>query len=95
MKLSTILLIAFLTLTGCQTNSNLKLPALIGDNMVLQQKTNAKIWGEAYPGRKITVTASWNSIGKAIAGKDRNSLNIRFRDLLYVLRCSAQRADDH
>ena len=68
MKLSTILLIAFLTLTGCQTRSNLKLPSLIGDNMVLQQKTNARIWGKAYPGRKITVKASWNAIGKAIAG---------------------------
>jgi sialate O-acetylesterase len=70
MKFSSILLIAFLTLAGCQTNSNLKLPALIGDNMVLQQKTNAKIWGKAYPGRKITVTTSWNSSGKAIAGND-------------------------
>ena len=70
MKLSSILLIAFLTLTGCQTSSNLKLPSLIGDNMVLQQKTDAKIWGKAFPGRKITVTTSWNSIGKAIAGKD-------------------------
>jgi sialate O-acetylesterase len=70
MKLSTVLFIAFLTFTGCQTHSNLKLPALIGDNMVLQQKTDAKIWGKAYPGRKITVKASWNSIGKAIAGND-------------------------
>ena len=78
MKLSSILLITFLTLTGCQTRSNLKLPSLIGDNMVLQQKTNAKIWGKAYPGRKITVTASWNSIGKAITGDDGKwSVNLK------------------
>jgi len=38
--------------------------------MLLQQKTNAKIWGKANPGRKISVATSWNSNGQAIAGKD-------------------------
>lgn len=70
MKLTTVFLISFLTLVSCQTSSNLKLPSLIGDNMLLQQKTNAKIWGKANPGRKISVSASWNSSGQAIAGKD-------------------------
>ena len=70
MKLPTILLLSFLTLTSCHTSSNLKLPSLIGDNMLLQQRTNAKIWGKANPGHKISVSASWNSIGQAIAGKD-------------------------
>lgn len=70
MKLTTLWLFAFLTLAGCQSNSNLKLPSLIGDNMLLQQKTNAKIWGRANPGHKIVVTTSWNSSVKAISGKD-------------------------
>jgi sialate O-acetylesterase len=70
MKLTTVVLISFMTLVSCQTSSNLKLPSLIGDNMLLQQKTNAKIWGKANPGRKVSVTASWNSNGQAIAGKD-------------------------
>jgi sialate O-acetylesterase len=70
MKFASLLLISFLTLISCQTNSNLKLPSLISDNMLLQQKTNAKIWGKANPGRKINISASWNSNGQAIAGKD-------------------------
>ncbi len=70
MKLATVFLISFLTLISCQTNSKLKLPALIGDNMLLQQKTTAKIWGKANPGQKISVSASWKSDGRAIAGKD-------------------------
>ena len=70
MKLSSVLLITFLTLMGCQSHSNLKLPSLIGDNMLLQQKTNARIWGKANPGHKISVSASWNSKGRAIAGED-------------------------
>jgi sialate O-acetylesterase len=70
MKLTTVLLITFLALTSCQTKSDLKLPALIGDNMLLQQKTNAKIWGKAKPGHKIMVTSSWNASSKGIAGED-------------------------
>jgi sialate O-acetylesterase len=70
MKFTSLFLISFLTLVSCQTNSHLKLPSLISDNMLLQQKTNAKIWGKASPGRKINVSASWNSNGQAVAGKD-------------------------
>src|SRR5665811_58733 len=70
MKLTTLFLVLILALVSCQTNSNLKLPSLISDNMLLQQKTTAKIWGKANPGAKINVSASWNTNGKAIAGKD-------------------------
>ena len=70
MRLKIISFILFLTLISCQSNSNLKLPSLIGDNMLLQQKTTAKIWGKANPGRKISVSAGWNAEGQAIAGKD-------------------------
>jgi len=38
----------------------IKLPAIIADNMVLQQNTTVKLWGWANAGEKITVTASWN-----------------------------------
>jgi sialate O-acetylesterase len=70
MKLTSVLLIVFLALTGCQTSSHLKLPSLIGDNMLLQQKTDAKIWGKAKPGIKISVSSSWKSDGQATTGKD-------------------------
>ena len=64
MRFLSILIISFLALTGCQGPSDLKLPSLIGDNMVLQQKTDAKIWGKALPGHKITVEESWNKSAK-------------------------------
>jgi sialate O-acetylesterase len=77
MKLTTLFLALFLALSGCQSHSNLKLPSLIGDNMLLQQKTTAKIWGKANPGSKISVSASWKSDGRAIASKDGKwSVNI-------------------
>lgn len=36
------------------------LPSVFSNNMVLQQKTSAAIWGKAKPGAKIMVTPSWN-----------------------------------
>ena len=37
-----------------------KLPAMMGDHMVLQQNSSVKLWGWA-DGKKITVTTSWNN----------------------------------
>ncbi len=40
--------------------ADVKLPAIIGDNMVLQQDTDATIWGWAQPGEKVAVVPTWN-----------------------------------
>lgn len=37
----------------------LRLPSLIGDNMVLQRNTTVKIWGWSDPGSTIKIAASW------------------------------------
>jgi sialate O-acetylesterase len=39
----------------------IKLPAVIGDNMVLQQNSEVAIWGWGDPGSEIQVTGSWNN----------------------------------
>ena len=71
MKKAGLILIMMITLTGCQKGpSNIELPSLIGDNMLLQQKTDIKIWGRATQGHKISVTAGWNSYARTITGKD-------------------------
>jgi len=66
--------IAFIMLSALSIGQNvptkLKLPSLIGDNMLLQQKTNAKIWGKATPGQSIRVSASWKANGQATADKN-------------------------
>ncbi len=38
----------------------LELPEQIGDNMMLQQQTQARLWGWAKGGSSVTVTPSWN-----------------------------------
>lgn len=37
-----------------------ELPDIISDNAVLQQNTKARLWGWTKPGRKVTVTPSWD-----------------------------------
>jgi sialate O-acetylesterase len=37
------------------------LPGLFSDNMILQQKTMAGVWGTADAGKTISVTSSWNN----------------------------------
>ena len=56
-KLNSLLFITFLVLSlSAQT---LSLPKFFGNNMVLQQNTQAAIWGWAGVGKTITVTGSW------------------------------------
>lgn len=40
----------------------LELPEIIGDNMMLQQQTKAKIWGWAKPGSVVQLTTSWSKL---------------------------------
>jgi sialate O-acetylesterase len=71
MKKSYLILVLGLFLAGCQKNPKIfELPSLIGDNMVLQQKTEVNIWGKTSPERKVSITTSWNEAVNAIAGKD-------------------------
>ena len=48
-----------------------KLPAIFGDNMVLQQQTDAAIWGTAAKNATVKVTTSWNKKSYTVrAGSD-------------------------
>ena len=49
------LIITILLISNVFIYANVKLPAIISDNMVLQNSENIRIWGWANPGEKITV----------------------------------------
>ena len=49
-------ILCLLTLLAVSARAELKLPAIIGDNMVLQQKQANPVWGWDAPGTEITVT---------------------------------------
>jgi sialate O-acetylesterase len=41
-------------------DAEIKLPAVFGDNMVLQQQSQVSVWGWAKANTGVTVTSSWN-----------------------------------
>lgn len=55
-------LLASLAALSCSmmAQAKIELPEIIGDNMVLQQNTDASLWGWATPGAIVTVAPSWN-----------------------------------
>ncbi|WP_281336206.1 sialate O-acetylesterase [Flavobacterium eburneipallidum] len=44
------------------TIAQVKLPALVGDNMVLQQNAKVNLWGWAAPNEKISIQLSWQNV---------------------------------
>ena len=46
---------------AASATANVKIPSIFTDGMVLQQKTNAPVWGFADPGEKITVATTWDN----------------------------------
>lgn len=57
MKKLFFLLLSLLTSIAADA---LELPDIVGSNMVLQQQTNAKLWGWAQPNTVVEVRVSWN-----------------------------------
>jgi sialate O-acetylesterase len=56
-----IFIAIILILTSFQINAKIKLPALFSDNMMLQQKSNAPMWGWAEKNANLTIKTSWNA----------------------------------
>ena len=51
--------------------AKVRLPHLIGDNMVIQQQSDVRLWGWDKPGTTVKVTTSWNSdVVSAKTGND-------------------------
>src|SRR5688500_10049290 len=71
-----ILLLLLLTL-ATPSWANIKLPALLTDNMVLQQKTTVILWGWADPGEAITVTASWQKAPQKATADAQGNWQVR------------------
>ena len=55
--------ISFIGLCLCifSMSAKVKLPSLLTDNMVLQQKTNVNLWGTAEKGKEVSITTSWDN----------------------------------
>jgi sialate O-acetylesterase len=61
--------VVFLAAATCLGRAEVKMPAIFGDHMVLQQEATLPVWGTADAGEKVTVTVGKES-GSATAGAD-------------------------
>ena len=71
MKRNFLLIVLLFVFAGI-LSAKVTLPALVSDNMVLQQQSKVKIWGWSKPDAAIKVTSSW---GVQQAGKADNEGN--------------------
>ena len=55
------LTIACLALAAAWAQAKVTLPHLLGDHMILQQNTDARLWGKAAPNATVKVTVSWST----------------------------------
>ncbi|MFH7019284.1 sialate O-acetylesterase [Flavobacterium sp. FlaQc-47] len=57
-------LLLFLFVLGVENSisAQVKLPALVADNMVLQQNAKVNLWGWASPNEKIIITLGWENL---------------------------------
>jgi sialate O-acetylesterase len=64
MKTFGVLLISLFLLMplGIDAFAAIRLPAIIGSGMVLQQQADVKLWGWGTPNQTVAVAASWNSM---------------------------------
>lgn len=68
---TTAALLGILLLAGIAT-ADVKLPAIFGDHMVLQQKSKVAVWGWAEPGEQVKVKGSWQWLGGTSTTADDN-----------------------
>jgi sialate O-acetylesterase len=60
-KTSLFLVFSVVLLFVNSAYANIRLPALISGDMVLQQRSTIALWGWAEPGEKVFITTSWNN----------------------------------
>ena len=63
--------LALLAVTLASAAHAVRLPAVLGNHMVLQREAAAPLWGWGDPGEQITVTPSWRDVAtKTVVGAD-------------------------
>ncbi|HTN20244.1 MAG TPA: sialate O-acetylesterase [Pelobium sp.] len=67
----------FLGLVSSSSFAKIKLSSVFADNMVLQQKTDATIWGEAAPGAKVFISTTWSNKQYQINANNKGEWEIK------------------
>ena len=76
---SIICIFSVLLLFSLTAIANVSLPSVFGDNMVLQQKSDVKIWGWAKTGERVIVKADWMKGELSVAATNQGTWSITFQ----------------
>lgn len=60
LKIVSKLALSFLVMSPFAIYAKVELPDIMSSNAVLQQQSDAKLWGWAAPGKRVSVVTSWN-----------------------------------
>ena len=58
-RISFFIFISIITLI---LKAEVKLPGIIGNNMVLQRNSEVNLWGYATPNKNVAIKTSWNQM---------------------------------
>ncbi len=64
----TVIVFLFLLIINFRLDAEVRLPAILGSHMVLQQKSDVNLWGWCAPSEKIFVKTSWDTIRYTTTG---------------------------
>ncbi|MBK7106487.1 MAG: glycosyl hydrolase family 2 [Ignavibacteriae bacterium] len=68
--MKTKLFLLVIALSTCSLFAQIDLPSIFGSNMVLQQNSEAAIWGKGIPNSEILINASWGENVNCKVGDD-------------------------
>ena len=63
-------------MSAAAVSADVKLPAILGDNMVLRCDGDAALWGWARPGESIRVAASWSDVELKTSANSRGEWRV-------------------
>ena len=78
LTISGLLLTILILFTGV-LKAEVKLPAIFGDHMVLQQQTDVAIWGKATAGKQVKVQTSWDKKSYSAQADSKGSWKLKVK----------------
>ncbi len=68
-------------LSSCSGSSDIRLPAVLSDNMVLQQNSQVCLWGWTGPGEEVLINCSWLSEEVKARAGDNGKWSVKVKTL--------------
>lgn len=78
-KISILLLFVLLQVVSFRLTAEIRLPAILGSHMVLQQKSEVNLWGWCAPSEKIFVKTSWDTTKYVTTGTSGAKWNLKIK----------------